>query len=116
VQNPPVPAVPPPAIARRGTNSLAVVSLAAAVASYLLPHPFVGALIAVICGHAARSQIRRSAEAGAGLALAGLILGYLHLAVTVLLIALFFGVVVSVLSVIGYAASHGGSLPSPSPG
>ena len=107
----------PGAIARadRGTNSLAIVSLAAAIASYLLPHPFVGALIAVICGHAARRQIRRSGEGGGGMAMAGLILGYVHLAATILLIALFFGVLVSLLGVLGYAATHGGSIPSPSP-
>jgi hypothetical protein len=37
-------------------------------------------LVAVVCGHVARGQIRRTGEAGDGVAIAGLILGYLGLA------------------------------------
>ena len=36
------------------------------------------ALLAIIFGHVARSQIKRSGQSGAGLALAGLILGYIQ--------------------------------------
>lgn len=70
---------PPP------TNTLALVSLVAGIASYVLV-PFVGALVAVITGHMARAQIRQTGESGSGLALAGLILGYVHLALFVLVI------------------------------
>jgi hypothetical protein len=63
------------------TNSLAVVSLLFGVLAYVCL-PGLGALIAVVCGHSARSEIRRavpgSAE-GEGMALAGLILGWLQL-------------------------------------
>jgi hypothetical protein len=49
------------------TNVLAIVSLVSA---------FVVSIVAVITGHIALSQIRRTGEAGRGMALAGLILGY----------------------------------------
>ncbi len=59
------------------TNSLAVASLLLGIFS-LFP-PF--GILTVIFGHVARSQIRKSAgrQKGAGMALAGLILGYLAL-------------------------------------
>jgi uncharacterized membrane protein len=55
-------------------NSLAVASLACGVAQ-----PFTGGLStipAVVLGHVARGQIRRSGQDGAGLALTGLLLGW----------------------------------------
>ena len=54
-------------------NTLAVVSLAAAISG-------IGAIIAVITGHVSLAQIKRSGESGRGLAIAGTVLGYLHLA------------------------------------
>lgn len=76
---------PPPAgyVAAPPTNSLAIVSLAAGILSWFLC-PLVGGVVAVITGHIARGQIRRSGEAGDGLALVGLILGYAHLVVAAL--------------------------------
>ena len=64
-------------------SSLAVISLVAGVAGLF----FFGSLIAVICGHIARSQIRRSQGQLTcdGLAIAGLILGYFALVVTLLI-------------------------------
>ena len=72
----PAAAVPAAAVAAR-TNSLAVASL---LLGLLSPFPLFG-ILAVVFGHVARAQIRKSAGAqkGAGLALAGLILGYLWL-------------------------------------
>jgi hypothetical protein len=101
--------------AQRGINSLAVVSIAAAVASYLIPHPFIGALVAIVTGHMARSENRKTGQGGSGLALAGLLLGYLHLLLTLLLIIFFFGALVTLLGIIGYAVTHGGSVPQPTP-
>jgi hypothetical protein len=66
------------------TNSLAIVSLVAGIVSWFAV-PVLGGIVAVIAGHMARSQIRRTGERGDGMATAGLILGYLHLAVVVLL-------------------------------
>jgi len=48
--------------------------------------PLVGAIVAVVTGHMARRDIRRTGEGGSGLAVAGLILGYVHLALFVLAI------------------------------
>ena len=90
------------------TNSLAIVSLVAAIAGYVIPHPFVASTIAVITGHMARGQIRRTGEAGKGLATAGLILGYIHLALSV--------VFVFVLALILIGAFAVGSFSTGSPG
>jgi hypothetical protein len=91
----------PPA---RPTNSLAIVSLAAGIASFVVV-PVIGAVVAVITGHMARGQIRRTGQDGNGLAVAGLILGYVHLALVVLVILLFVGIVIVG---IGVSRSQGG--------
>lgn len=69
----PAVAVPGSVVAAR-TNSLAVASLLLGLLSPFVPF----AILAVILGHVARSQVRKSADRqkGAGMALAGLILGY----------------------------------------
>ena len=61
--------------ASQSTNPLAVASLLLGLVS-LFP---VFGILAIVFGHIARSQIRKSAgrQKGAGMALAGLILGYL---------------------------------------
>ncbi|MDQ1119652.1 MULTISPECIES: DUF4190 domain-containing protein [Pseudoxanthomonas] len=79
----------------RPTSSLAVVSLVFGILGWSLL-PTIGALVAVITGHMARAEIRRSQGAleGDGMAVAGLVLGWLHLVLLVLGIAalfLFFG-------------------------
>ena len=76
------------------TRSLAIVSLIFGILAYVFL-PFLGALIAVICGHSARSEIRRAPPGtidGDGLALAGLILGWIQLAFTA--IAVVFAILV----------------------
>jgi hypothetical protein len=73
------------------TSSLAVVSLIFGILAYVFL-PGIGALIAVVCGHSARSEIRRAPPGsldGDGLALAGLILGWIQLALTVIAIGVF---------------------------
>jgi hypothetical protein len=62
-------------------NTLAVVSLASAISG-------VGALIAVITGHVSLAQIKRSGESGRGLAIGGLVVGYLHIAFWIIFVAL----------------------------
>jgi hypothetical protein len=69
-------------------NTLAVVSIASAVSG-------IGALIAVITGHVSLAQIKRSGESGRALAIAGTVLGYLHLAGWII-----FGILVVVASVL----------------
>lgn len=57
----------------QSTNVLAVVSLISGIVWLC----WIGSIAAVITGHVARKQIRRSGEQGDGLAVAGLVLGYL---------------------------------------
>ncbi len=80
------------------TNTLALVSLISGILSWFVL-PLLGAVVAIVTGHMARSQIESSygREEGAGLALIGLILGYLHLVgwcVGLLFFLLFFGSIV----------------------
>lgn len=82
----------------RQTSALAVVSLVAGILSWVFV-PLVGAIVAIVTGHMARSEIRREPERleGDGMAIAGLILGYAQIVLTVLgilfilAIILFFG-------------------------
>ncbi len=53
---------------------------------------------AVVCGHMARSQIRRTGEQGAGMALAGLILGWIGVGFTVLVVIAAIAIVAAVSS------------------
>jgi hypothetical protein len=71
---------------------LAVVSLVAGALQIGLW--FIGPIVAVVTGHIARRQIRRTGETGSGMALAGLILGYIGLAINVLAIT---GIIVAVV-------------------
>ena len=59
------------------TNTLAVVSVVGGIASYL-GFVCVGALVAIICGHMARTEIRKTGEDGDGLAVVGLARGALE--------------------------------------
>jgi hypothetical protein len=76
------------------TNALAIVSLIFGVLGWTVL-PLIGNLVAIVTGHIARGQVRLSAgaEQGDGLALAGLILGYLGLLLGVIVVVmLIFGV------------------------
>lgn len=73
------------------THTLAIVSLIFGLLSWI-GLPLIGAIVAVVTGHLARSEINRSPEQfeGDGLALTGLILGWLNIALSVLAIAAIF--------------------------
>lgn len=75
--------------------------------------PLLAAVLAVIFGHVARGQIRQTGEAGGGLAIAGMVLGYINLA-GALIIGAFYVLLVGGL-ILGGALSGGGTVPSPSP-
>ncbi|KZC17070.1 hypothetical protein RHOFW510R12_03620 [Rhodanobacter sp. FW510-R12] len=70
-----------------GTSPLAVVSLVFGILAWCVL-PFIGAIVAIVCGHLARSGIRRSPVEsradGDGMAVAGLVLGYAQLVLCVL--------------------------------
>ena len=62
----------------RTTSSLAIASLVSGILGWTLL-PVLGTLVAIVTGHMARAEIRRSGGAleGDGLAIGGLILGWL---------------------------------------
>ncbi|TLY46714.1 MAG: DUF4190 domain-containing protein [Gammaproteobacteria bacterium] len=73
------------------TSTAAIFSLVFGILSWFAL-PFIGAIVAIICGHMARGEIRRAPPGmieGDGLALGGLILGYLHILLFVI-VAFFF--------------------------
>ena len=79
----------------RQTSTLAIVSLIAGILGWTLV-PFFGSIAAVVCGHMARKEIRLAPDRleGDGLAIGGLVLGYLSIAMAVLVVVaifLFFG-------------------------
>jgi peptidyl-prolyl cis-trans isomerase B (cyclophilin B) len=87
VTNPPPPygAYPPPPYAGYGypqprpTNTLAIASLVCA---------FVFAPLGILFGHMSLSQIKKTGEEGRGLAVAGLVIGYVVTALTILFVGL----------------------------
>jgi hypothetical protein len=60
----------------RPTNGLAIAALVCGIAAFATG---ITCIPAIICGHMARGQIRRTGEQGDGLAVAGLILGYVSI-------------------------------------
>lgn len=79
----------------RQTSALAAVSLIMGIVGWTVL-PFLGSLVAIVTGHMARAEIRRQPQAleGDGLALAGLILGWVAVIGAILVVVgfvLFFG-------------------------
>ncbi len=96
----PYPAAPP-------TNGLAIAALVCGVGGFVIGVSFIPA---IICGHLARAQIRRTGEQGGGMALAGLIIGYVGIALFAVLVAGF----IVIASTAGHAVgvSSGGPVPA----
>lgn len=84
----------------QSTNGMAIASLACSIASFVIA-PLIGAVLGVIFGHIALKQLRTSPEQGHGMAVAGLIIGYIHLALFVLLLLL-----IIVFVIIGVSTSQ----------
>lgn len=82
-----------PGYATRPTNGLAVASLVLGIVG--------GGVIAVVLGHVAKSQIRRTGEAGDGMATAGLILGYFWLVIGVILTLVYFAQFMAIFGALG---------------
>lgn len=66
------------------TNGLAIASLACGIAQFAFGP--MATIPAIVLGHVARHQIRRTGEQGAGLALAGLVLGWAAVILGIVLI------------------------------
>jgi hypothetical protein len=73
-----------PLVAR--TNGFAIASLACGLAQFVFGP--IATIPAIVFGHMARSQIKRTGEQGAGLALAGLILGWATVILAILLLVI----------------------------
>jgi hypothetical protein len=73
----------PPYPLVRPTNGLAIAALVCGIAAFVTG---ITCIPAIICGHTARGQIRRTGEQGDGMALAGLILGYVSLVLYIALV------------------------------
>src|SRR5215468_8028528 len=102
----------PPVVRPRGTNGFAIASLTCGIAQFMLgPLPTIPA---IVFGHVARHQIKRTGEDGAGLALAGLILGWAAVVLGVLIVAGAFAVVAS--STVHTAHPFQGPPPAGAPG
>ncbi len=103
---------PPPGsmVAASGqTNTLAVVSLVTAIIAPFGHFTGVGGLtltiVSIVTGHMARRQIRQTGERGDGFALAGLIISYVHLALSALLLIFFFGLIIAAFAAVLAAVS-----------
>lgn len=73
----------------RTTNTLAIISFICGLLGLVGSIPSVGVIniVAIVMGHMARSQIRQNPnEDGAGMALAGLIMGYIGLLIVPLVV------------------------------
>ncbi len=68
------------------TNGLAIASLVCGLAQFMFGP--LATIPAIVFGHVARHQVRRTGEQGAGLALAGLILGWAAVILGIVLILL----------------------------
>ena len=71
------------------TNTMAIVSLIGA---------FFVSLVGIICGHIALKQIRETGEGGRGLAMAGLIIGYIGLAIGIIWVIVLFATMGAAIS------------------
>jgi hypothetical protein len=95
------------------TNGLAVASLACGLAQFVFgPLPTIPA---IVLGHVARHQIRRTGEQGAGMALAGLLLGWAAIALGIIAIL---GLAVFTVTSSGHAGvvhAHPMGFPPPPP-
>lgn len=96
---PPYPPAPP-------TNGLAIAALVCGVGGFVIGVSFIPA---IICGHLARAQIRRTGEQGGGMALAGLIIGYAGIALFAALVA----VLIVIASKVGHTVGVSSGVPVP---
>lgn len=89
------------------TNGLAVASLACGIGQLFFW--LLAAIPAVVLGHMARRQIRETGEAGDGMAMAGLVMGYIGIVLTVLFVA-------GAVALVAVANAHGVQhFPGPPP-
>jgi hypothetical protein len=86
VRDLPVPVPAPTVTPVTRTNGLAMASLACGIGQFMVGP--LATIPAIVFGHMARNQIRRTGEQGAGLALAGLVLGWGAVILAIILMTL----------------------------
>lgn len=79
-QAPVPPAAPPQYQSAPAQAPLNVLSLVSFIGSFFI------SLVGIICGHIALSQIKKTGERGRGFAIAGLIIGYAAIVLTIIFI------------------------------
>lgn len=79
------------------TNTLAIISLVASIAGIVILWG-IGSVVGVICGHISLSQIKKTGEQGRGMAVAGLIVGYVGIALAVIGVIIFFAIFAAVMA------------------
>lgn len=96
------PGYPQPYAAGPATNSLAIVALVLSLSGFIVGLTAIGG---IVCGHLALAQIKRTGEAGRGMALAGVIIGYCLVGIGVLLVL---GYIIFFVVLFGSLAAAGG--------
>lgn len=96
------PTYPPPLglqmMAPPPTNGMAVASLVLSLVGWFMV-PVIAPVLGVIFGHVARRQIENTGQRGGGMAVAGLVLGYINLALWLI------GILVTIVIVIAIAGA-----------
>lgn len=78
------------------TNAMALVSI---ILAFMQP------IAGIVFGHIALSQIKRNGDAGRGMALTALIIGYVYTALLALFIVIYVGIVFTMIASIGAMSS-----------
>jgi hypothetical protein len=86
---------------RAETNAMALASFALSVLGCLLAPAALGG---IVCGHLARRQIRQRGDAGDSWALAGLILGYLLIALSLAGLLMFGGMMLTMFGIMAFSS------------
>ena len=82
------------------TNTLAIISLVASIAGIVILWG-IGSIAGVICGHISLSQIKKTGEQGRGMAVAGLIVGYIGIALAII------GTIIAIALSAWFVANYG---------
>lgn len=99
--------LPPP----RKTNGMAIASLVMGVGSFVFC-PLIG-VGGVITGYLARKRIRETGEDGAGIAMAGLVTGWIGTGLSVLMLLFYVGLGVIIASTEGASSGSRSGRPAP---
>lgn len=88
-------------------NQMAQISAIAGIGSWIV-FPVLGAIIAIVCGHIARKEIRESGgtQGGDGMAVLGLALGYSHLVMSCLVLGFVLLIFAGAFTAIGLSAAQ----------